>query len=73
MMGGGMWFESRVSQGSTFHFTVQLPVGKGSSQSLLNFKGSLSEEFGNRTNYQIPILVAEDNVMNQVILLRNLK
>ena len=73
MMGGGMGFESRVSQGSTFYFTVRLPIGKDrSSMSLLNFKGSLSEE-KNKTNFQIPILVAEDNVMNQQVIQRMLK
>lgn len=68
-----MGFESRVSQGSTFYFTVRLPIGKDrSSMSLLNFKGSLSEE-KNKTNFQIPILVAEDNVMNQQVIQRMLK
>jgi CheY-like chemotaxis protein len=59
-MGGQLWVESIVGQGSTFHFTLQLAVQRPISTI------SLPAE---RVNVQdLPVLVVDDNATNRRIL-----
>src|SRR5215471_15641174 len=59
LMGGTMWVESRVRQGSKFHFTVVLEVKKLESERLPE---------GSQTLSDLPILIVDDNASNRRIL-----
>ncbi|MBI5570836.1 MAG: response regulator [Desulfomonile tiedjei] len=64
MMGGEIWLESRVSEGSTFHFTTQFKLGDAS------LRPSNAEEIQaleGRT-----VLLADDNETSRHILVRTL-
>ena len=59
LMGGKMWVESKVRQGSKFHFTV-----------VLELKNSESDPPGKESQklIDLPILVVDDNASNRRIL-----
>jgi two-component system, sensor histidine kinase and response regulator len=59
LMGGTMWVESKVRQGSKFHFTVQLELKKSESEPLTRWSQKLID---------LPILVVDDNASNRRIL-----
>ena len=59
LMGGTMWVESKLRQGSKFHFTVVLELKKSESD-------SLPKRIQNLTD--LPILVVDDNASNRRIL-----
>ena len=59
LMGGTMWVESKVRQGSKFHFTVVLELKKSESEGLPR---------GSRQLTNLPILVVDDNASNRRIL-----
>ena len=59
LMGGTMWVESKVRQGSKFHFTVVLEVKKSESEPLTKEVYKLVD---------LPILVVDDNASNRRIL-----
>jgi CheY-like chemotaxis protein len=58
-MGGTMWVESKVRQGSKFHFTVVLELTKSESEPLAREINKLID---------LPILVVDDNASNRRIL-----
>jgi signal transduction histidine kinase/DNA-binding response OmpR family regulator len=60
LMGGTMWVESKIRQGSKFHFTVVLEL-KNSDSDALPAKGS-------QELIDLPILVVDDNASNRRIL-----
>jgi PAS domain S-box-containing protein len=59
LMGGTMWVESKVRQGSKFHFTVVLEMKKSEPE-------PLKKEVYKLLN--LPILVVDDNASNRRIL-----
>jgi PAS domain S-box-containing protein len=59
LMGGTMWVESKVKEGSKFHFTVMLEMTKSESE-------PVTREINNLID--LPILVVDDNASNRQIL-----
>jgi len=59
LMGGAMWVESKVRQGSKFHFTVVLEMKKSEPEPLTKEVYKLVD---------LPILVVDDNASNRRIL-----
>jgi PAS domain S-box-containing protein len=59
LMGGTMWVESKVRQGSKFHFTAVLELAKSESEPLNKEIFKLID---------LPILVVDDNASNRRIL-----
>jgi len=59
LMGGTMWVESKVRQGSKFHFTVVLEMKQSESESVAEEVQKLID---------LPILVVDDNASNRRIL-----
>ncbi|AUC61585.1 Circadian input kinase A [Cyanobacterium sp. HL-69] len=69
MMDGEMWFESQENVGSTFFFTVVLPMSS-------NPKDIINNNLGNQVLNQskkYKILLAEDNKVNQKVAMLSLK
>jgi PAS domain S-box-containing protein len=59
LMGGTMWVESKVRQGSKFHFTVVLEMNKSEPEPLTKEVYKLVD---------LPVLVVDDNASNRRIL-----
>jgi PAS domain S-box-containing protein len=69
MMGGRIWLESEVGQGSRFHFTVRFKVSGKRAESRLMVP--LIEQPAQPT--YLHILLAEDNRINQLVATRSLE
>jgi len=65
MMGGEMWVESKVNEGSTFHFTAQF--GK-----VLSLKPAKETNKKESILIGLNILLVEDNKMNQKLIVKML-
>ncbi len=69
-MKGDIWLESRVGEGSTFHFTASFPVRSKSLSSSLrpaSDLGTKAKDEDDRPSAPLRILVAEDNAINRAV------
>ena len=73
-MNGDMWFESKENVGSKFTFRIKLPIitnnSSISSPSYSIKKISKQTKAESTINFDTPILIAEDNYMNQQVIKR---
>jgi CheY-like chemotaxis protein len=70
MMGGGITVQSALGEGSTFSFNIDCPVSAGQSDRAAPGAAPGRE---NRSAGQLSILLAEDNRVNQFLMVRLLE
>jgi two-component system sensor histidine kinase/response regulator len=79
MMGGRIWVESEEGEGSRFHFTARLgvaeaPADAAAKTSLVGARRGLAAAAGSGNGQRgLNILVAEDNRVNQILIVRLLE
>ncbi|MGA2326849.1 MAG: ATP-binding protein [Bryobacteraceae bacterium] len=73
MMGGRIWVESEVSQGSRFHFTARLGLAQAAEQARpVDVPVRVADDHATDRR-ALRILVAEDNRVNQILIVRLLE
>jgi signal transduction histidine kinase/ligand-binding sensor domain-containing protein/CheY-like chemotaxis protein len=73
LMDGQIWVESEPGRGSSFYITPVFKLVKNSAPSELSPSGSLGDTPGAALLPPLNILVAEDNVINQMLAVRLLE
>jgi PAS domain S-box-containing protein len=73
MMGGRIWVESEAGQGSRFHFTARLDLAQAVEQARPVDVPRRAVDDHARDRRALRILVAEDNRVNQILIVRLLE
>ena len=74
LLGGSMWVESVLGQGSAFHFALPLlnsPASEVAAES--DTVANADPESGQRVDIDLPVLLVEDNQVNQKVALKLLE